>query len=179
MENQALAASTVWSSQKFHLFFFVATGPAKERERERERTCFFSVAGDRSGCHICRRGDAGDGGGQPPRGTGTTWATVDAEPERERERERICQRGRGNLPETGGEISERERERGAALEGKWNLISPPTGFQPKQKKIIKYYKPRQLVVWVLWEMSVGIISLIKKWRSSLCCLKEKYLLDKG
>jgi hypothetical protein len=30
--------------------------------------------------------------------------------------------------------------------------------QNKTKKIIKYYQPRQLVVGLLWEMSVGIIS---------------------
>jgi hypothetical protein len=96
----------------------VATDPATERERERERACFFSVAGDRSGFQIYRREDAG----QQRRPTAKREAAEKDGNYLRYGRCRAGERERGNLPERDENYTEekfeRERKRGAALEGK-------------------------------------------------------------
>jgi hypothetical protein len=72
---------------------FVPTDPT----RERERTCFFSIAEDRSGRQICRRRNAGQ--------RRRLIAEREA-PERDRDYRRVSERER-----------EREREGGGGFDG--------------------------------------------------------------
>jgi hypothetical protein len=117
---------------------FLCSNRSGQRERERERTCFYSVAGDRSCRQICRRGNA--------RRQRRPTAERDGDYLRhsKREREEIRRRGRENLPERdagrregralyGGEISERE---GGCVGGSF----PPDRFSSNRKKIRKRKK---------------------------------------
>jgi hypothetical protein len=130
-------ASTVWSRQKFHPFFFVATDPAREREREREPVFLASPETDPA-AKSAGEGTPDDRGDRPPRGTGTTWGIA-----RERERkfagegEKICRSGTPDAERDGHCTEEKfQRERGAALEDHF----PPTGFQATEKKLEKEKK---------------------------------------